>query len=94
MQWTSAPTPIWPLGDLEAQKKAEAFGTKIRAIIDEGLNPKVDDGPHTYLNYANGVEAVSVTYGRDADRVNKLQTLKKTYDPQNRFRWYNPIIRS
>ncbi|KAI0388497.1 FAD-binding domain-containing protein [Xylariaceae sp. FL0594] len=46
--------------------------------------------PTTYVNYAAGGEKLEEMYGYDG-QVPRLRALKKKYDPQNRFRFYNPI---
>jgi UDP-N-acetylenolpyruvoylglucosamine reductase len=46
---------------------------------------------NVYLNYAMGYESIESMYGEQW-RVDRLRRLKAKYDPQNRFRWYNPII--
>ncbi|KAM0246496.1 hypothetical protein ACHAQJ_010178 [Trichoderma viride] len=47
--------------------------------------------PTTYLNYAVGNEPLESIYGYDG-QLPKLRALKTKYDPQNKFRWYNPIV--
>ncbi|KAI9903504.1 hypothetical protein N3K66_000033 [Trichothecium roseum] len=46
---------------------------------------------HSYVNYAYGDESVQEMYGRDEARLAKLRDLKRKWDPQNRFGFYNPI---
>ncbi|PYH87796.1 FAD-binding domain-containing protein [Aspergillus ellipticus CBS 707.79] len=48
--------------------------------------------PSTYVNYANGFESLESTYGYEPWRLERLRGLKAKYDPQNRFRFYEPII--
>ncbi|KAI1125559.1 hypothetical protein F5Y10DRAFT_227607 [Nemania abortiva] len=48
--------------------------------------------PTTYVNFAAGDESVESIYGYEPWRLQKLRGLKAKYDPNNRFRWYNPII--
>ncbi|KAI2615592.1 hypothetical protein GGR54DRAFT_257821 [Hypoxylon sp. NC1633] len=45
-----------------------------------------------YVNYANGKESIEERYGHEHWRIQKLRGLKAKYDPQNRFRFFNPII--
>lgn len=47
--------------------------------------------PTTYMNYAAGYESLEAMYGFDAWRLDRLRQLKRKYDPENRFAWYNPI---
>ena len=46
----------------------------------------------TYVNYAMGSESLESMYGYEPWRLERLRDLKSKYDPQNRFRYYNPII--
>ena len=65
------------------------YGTQARALFDAG-DP--DRPLNAYLNYARGDETLEQKYGYEAWRLDKLRGLKKTYDPENRFRFYNPIV--
>ncbi|KAK1239988.1 hypothetical protein MKX08_007430 [Trichoderma sp. CBMAI-0020] len=47
--------------------------------------------PTTYINYAVGNEPLESIYGYGG-QVPKLRALKAKYDPQNKFRWYNPVV--
>ena len=69
---------------------AAKYADQARALFDAGEPQR----PLTaYVNYANGKETVEQVYGYEAWRQQKLKALKKKYDPENRFRFYNPIIR-
>lgn len=46
---------------------------------------------HVYVNYARGDEPIEEVFGHEAWRLKRLRQLKAKYDPQNRFRFYNPI---
>ncbi|TGJ82161.1 hypothetical protein E0Z10_g6610 [Xylaria hypoxylon] len=48
--------------------------------------------PTTYVNFAAGDESLEMIYGHESWRLQRLRSLKAKYDPNNRFRWYNPII--
>ncbi|KAI0430779.1 hypothetical protein F5Y09DRAFT_355753 [Xylaria sp. FL1042] len=48
--------------------------------------------PTTYVNFAAGDESLEMMYGHEPWRLERLRSLKAKYDPNNRFRWYNPII--
>ncbi|KAH7016276.1 uncharacterized protein B0I36DRAFT_377853 [Microdochium trichocladiopsis] len=58
----------------------------------------LDGQPHrpatAYVNYANGFETLEQMYGSERWRRERLNRLKRQYDPHNRFRYYNPIIRT
>ncbi|KAI2620857.1 hypothetical protein GGS21DRAFT_541800 [Xylaria nigripes] len=47
---------------------------------------------NVYVNYANGMESIEERYGHEAWRIERLQNLKAKYDPQNKFRFFNPIV--
>ncbi|RDA83522.1 hypothetical protein CP532_4149 [Ophiocordyceps camponoti-leonardi (nom. inval.)] len=48
--------------------------------------------PTTYVNHAAGGESLESMYGYEPWRLDRLRDLKAKYDPNNRFRFYNPII--
>ncbi|KAI4244792.1 MAG: hypothetical protein LQ352_006715 [Teloschistes flavicans] len=66
------------------------YGHEARALLDAGEPQRP---LNVYVNYAYGDETVEQIYGYEAWRVQKLKNLKRRYDPQNRFRFYNPIVR-
>ena len=72
-------------------KQANAAGEQIRALFNDGRDRKDDWPPHSYVNYADGVESLEAMYGYDAWRLAKLKQLKRDYDPENKFKWYAPI---
>lgn len=49
-----------------------------------------------YVNYGNTTSTLpdppEALYGYDPWRLQKLRGLKKQYDPENMFRWYQPLI--
>lgn len=51
-----------------------------------------------YVNYGNTTSTLpdppEALYGYDPWRLEKLRGLKKQYDPENVFRWYQPLIES
>jgi len=47
--------------------------------------------PSAYVNYASGNEPMEQWYGYEPWRLAKLRALKKRYDPNGRFNYYNPI---
>ena len=65
---------------------------KIRRAFDDGRDRTDEWPPHTYLNYANGKESAEKIYGHDTWRLKKLRRLKEEWDPENRFRFYAPIV--
>ena len=82
----TAPMWWWAGDDARDRETAITYGQKIRRILRAE-----EDAPHSYVNYALGGEDLVEMYGRDFTRISKLKGLKKTWDPQNRFRFYNPI---
>ncbi|KAI4285447.1 MAG: hypothetical protein L6R38_000611 [Xanthoria sp. 2 TBL-2021] len=68
---------------------ATEYGNKARGIWHVGDTP----GRHVtaYLNYANGDESLEAVYGYESWRLERLRALKKRYDPENKFCFYNPI---
>ena len=82
-------TPIYAPSDV-LDPIAAKYADQARALFDAGEPQR----PLTaYVNYANGKETVEQVYGYEAWRQQKLRALKEEYDPENRFRFYNPIIR-
>ncbi|RYP52809.1 hypothetical protein DL768_002058 [Monosporascus sp. mg162] len=69
---------------------AQAFGQKLRNYLLEG-----SDDPsrlRAYVNYAHGDESVQEVYGWENWRLEKLRRLKAQWDPENRMRYYVPIV--
>lgn len=69
---------------------AQEHGGKLRGILLEA-----SDEPEklkAYVNYAHGVESLEDMYGYEPWRIEKLKALKKKWDPDNRMRFYAPII--
>jgi hypothetical protein len=48
--------------------------------------------PTVYMNYARGGESLEARYGYEPWRLERLRKLKRRYDPENKFAWYNPIV--
>ena len=46
---------------------------------------------NAYVNYAFGDEGQQAVYGYEPWRLARLQGLKRKYDPQGRFNFYEPI---
>lgn len=75
-------------GLLEA---AETWVGEVRDIWNGGQPGRQ---PKTYVNYAAGhdYETLESIYGYEPWRLDRLRSLKATYDPENRFRFYSPIV--
>ncbi|KAK5997639.1 FAD-linked oxidoreductase chyH [Cladobotryum mycophilum] len=81
-----SPILWWTGDDEENTKKAERFAKDMQsAMRDDKI------APHMYVNYATGHEKMEEVYGYDQQRIAKLKTLKKAWDPHNRFGFYMPI---
>ncbi len=65
------------------------YGRQARALLDDGEPQRP---LNAYVNYAYGDETLEQMYGYEPWRLQKLRALKKKYDPENRFRFYNPIV--
>lgn len=70
---------------------AETWAKESWEIWNEG---QPQSKPKTYVNYAEGhdYETLESIYGYDSWRLDRLRSLKAAYDPENRFRFYVPIV--
>ncbi|KAI8316760.1 FAD-linked oxidoreductase [Colletotrichum sp. SAR11_59] len=69
---------------------AQDYGERLRGHL-----LKASDDPErlrAYVNYAHGDESLESVYGWEEWRLEKLRALKKKWDPENRMRFYNPIV--
>ncbi|KAL8654625.1 MAG: hypothetical protein Q9226_003360 [Calogaya cf. arnoldii] len=64
---------------------ANTFGARVRDLLrsTDGL-----DANSTYINFGHGDEPLGEVYG---ENLPKLQTLKKHYDPKNKFNQWFPL---
>ena len=46
---------------------------------------------NAYVNYAFGDETQEEVYGYEPWRLQRLQDLKRKYDPMGKFNYYEPI---
>lgn len=67
---------------------ANRYGRKARELFLEGARPMRF---HAYSNYANGDETLEQLYGYESWRLEKLRRLKRKWDPNGSFRFFNPI---
>ncbi|KAL8929082.1 MAG: hypothetical protein Q9172_000625 [Xanthocarpia lactea] len=81
-------SPVYPPSTANDAIAAE-YGNKARAIWHAGDTR--GRNVTAYLNYANGDESLEAVYGYESWRLKRLRALKKRYDPENKFRFYNPI---
>ena len=75
--------------DGKLQETALTLGHNIREALRQGS--EFADKPIAYVNYARGDEGPEAWYGHDSWRLEKLKTLKKVWDPENKFKGYGPI---
>lgn len=80
---------IIPPGNKSIENEAWEWAREVRDQWNQGQPGRP---VNTYVNYANGYEPVETIYGHEAWRLERLRGLKKNYDPENRFRFYNPIV--
>jgi tRNA pseudouridine synthase 9 len=78
------------LSESDAEEKAAVeFGDVLRDILlRTSENP---DELHAYVNYASGYEGPRAWYGYEQWRLEKLQKMKRRYDPKEKFSFYAPI---
>ncbi|KAJ5420631.1 hypothetical protein N7465_003150 [Penicillium sp. CMV-2018d] len=61
---------------------AREFGERLQVASRNG------EIAHSYVNYAIGGEELPQVYGRDVNRLEKLQVIKTKFDPYNKFGFY------
>lgn len=86
----ASPVLWWSGEDEKTTKDAYAYQREIRDALYSGVDGS-EKKRHCYVNYANGEEPKPEMYGYDA-RIAKLTSLKRKWDPENKFRYYNPIV--
>lgn len=80
---------IIPPGNASLEQAAWEWAKEVKDQWNAGQPGRPVDA---YVNYANGFEPVEQMYGQEPWRLERLRSLKALYDPNNRFRYYNPII--
>ncbi|KAH7083092.1 hypothetical protein BKA63DRAFT_461177 [Paraphoma chrysanthemicola] len=80
----------WEVADEQTSSDADAYIEATRNALYTGLD-KTKQKRHAYVNYANGDEPKQELYGYDS-RLEKLKALKKQWDPENKFGFYNPVV--
>ncbi|KAK4151547.1 6-hydroxy-D-nicotine oxidase [Chaetomidium leptoderma] len=81
-----APFIQYDVGNSTLDAIAERWGDAMETAAFGGSERR------TYVNYAHGHESLQALYGYEPWRLQKLQALKRKYDPENRFRFYAPIV--
>lgn len=72
----------------DVENEAVEFGDQLRDIVLKGTG---SDNLHSYVNYAAGNEGPRAWYGWEPWRLEKLQQVKRKYDPEGKFSYYAPI---
>ncbi|KAI1123020.1 Glucooligosaccharide oxidase [Nemania abortiva] len=76
----------WQDGDKDAETASNAFGKELRNdFVSTSGYPNLS----VYVNYGHGDESVEQVYG--ASKLPRLAALKRTWDPENIFRYNFPI---
>lgn len=75
--------------DIARQEAAWAWAAEVRGQWNAGQPHRTSNA---YVNYAAGFESLEERYGHERWRIQRLQGLKAKYDPNNLFRYYNPIV--
>jgi hypothetical protein len=80
-------SPVIIYFDSALDDEAVKAGQELREIAME-----YKPGPlNAYVNYTHGDETVEDWYGHERWRIERLVSLKKKYDPNNRLEYYAPI---
>lgn len=80
---------IVPHNDTVREAAAKVWADEVRDLWAAGQPDRTVDA---YVNYANGLETLEQRYGHESWRLERLRTLKAAYDPDNHFRFFNPIV--
>lgn len=87
----ASPVLWWAGDDDKTTKDAHAHTRAMRDALYTGVDSNSKQKRHCYVNYANGEESKPEVYG-DKARLTKLAKLKRVWDPNNKFSYYNPIV--
>lgn len=83
----AAPVITYPAGNETAELEVYELGNQIRKAMLR------DTGKlHAYVNYASGDESQEALYGYEEWRLRRLRRLKREYDPEGRFSFFEPIL--
>ncbi|PGH03423.1 hypothetical protein AJ80_08671 [Polytolypa hystricis UAMH7299] len=83
-----APLITYLPADSDLDKRAAKLGEQLRQILYEGSGRKE---LRAYINYSYGDETLQQWYGNEKWRQDRLQALKRKYDPEGKFSFYAPI---
>ena len=84
----AAPLINYPPSNSDLTSEAADLGNKLRGILNEATGRQ---DFRAYINYAYGTETSEQIYGSEEWRQQRLQDLKKRYDPKGKFSFYAPI---
>lgn len=87
-QLLASPLLTYPAGNTTLDGEVAATGKQIRAALVKGSE---GGRLRAYVNYANGDESQESVYGYEKWRLERLRALKRSYDPNGRFNFYEPI---
>jgi hypothetical protein len=76
------------LPDPALDTTAVKYGKDLRDILLHGSGRTQ---LQAYVNYAHGDESLESLYGFEKWRLEKLRSLKRQYDPEQRYSFYAPI---
>lgn len=83
----AAPTFSYDASNATQDALATSYGVKVRNAMLAGTGEKLG----AYVNYAIGDESNEAVYGYEKWRLERLRGLKKKYDPQGRFAYFEKI---
>lgn len=82
------PTIWWRGNNAQTAADAYSYGERIRQAFYAGA---IGGEKHAYVNYAIGTETFGEVYGFEEWRGERLKGLKRRWDPENKFGFYNPV---
>lgn len=88
---TDNPSDVLVTYDPDSSLDAEAVDMG-KQITELWANGQPNREQHIYVNYAFGDEPLEQMYGSEPWRLETLRATKAKYDPENAFRFYNPIV--
>lgn len=86
------PVLWWDGNDAKDTEDANAYTNAIRDALYTGVDQSAEFKRHCYVNYANGGEPRQEMYGYESLRMARLWEMKRIWDLNNRFGFYNPIV--
>lgn len=83
----AAPTFTYDASNATQDALAYSYGKKVREAMLAGTGERLG----AYVNYAIGDESNEAVYGYEKWRLKRLRDLKKKYDPQGKFGFFERI---